>query len=351
MEHAEELWETVRRLRFFSEKLQSSSVIPQLGMKPTDIGQLLAGLVLEIEDYSPITLQVSLNTAPSLPLARASEDSLRTAIFFLIESVFELEPNASTLLLQAHALAQAPAERTASAPATATARGPDDDDDGEDSLHVRIDIEAIPEDGDEIRVKSPAEVIFSYNAATNLLNAQGAVVTLDHSPGLSAVASITMMAAHDDRIIDDLGIDADEEPHGFGGVLVMEGNPTIRHMLARELHKTKRNVIVCADGIAAASLFDATPERFELLILEQESRRMPGEILALKALQQNPDLKVILVTPAPGSPIRGELRAHPDLRVLHKPFGLMEFRETMGRSLGPAPVSVPATGSTAAKAL
>ncbi len=321
-EHAEELWETIRRLRFFSEKLQSSSTVPDLELRPTNVGKLLAALVLEIEHYSNVTLQVSLSTAPSLPRARTNVEALRTAMLFLIESVFDLEPNASTLLLQAQA-----------------------EEIEDDKLVVRIDIEAAPEDGEEIRVKSPPEILFSYLAARNLLHAQGAGITLDHSPGLSAVASITLEATPQDAAsgeYDDADSEGDsdtglERPHQFGGVLIMEGNPTIRHILARELHKTQRNVIVCADGVAAASLFAATPERFELLILEQESRRLLGEQVALRALAAKPELKILLISPAPGAPIDTELAARTHLKVLRKPFGLMELRDSLSSTLGPRP--------------
>lgn len=315
-EHAEQVWETVRRLRFLSEKLQCASLVPPFEMQPTDVRQLLGNLVPEIENYAAVSFQVSLATASSLPMAMAQPEALGKAVLFLIESVFELEPNASKLAVQAQSQSG-----------------------DHDELVVCVDIEAHNEDDDEdeVRVASSSETMFSLLAAQNLLQAQGAEVSLRHTPGLNATASITLEATSSADAEPPSGLD-EETPHQFGGVLVMEGNPTIRHMLARELHKTERNVIVCADGVAATSLFEATPERFEALILEQESRRIDGQQVALRALATRPDMKIVMITPAPGTTLTPELASHENLRIIHKPFGMMEIRESLGSLLGPAPL-------------
>ena len=101
--------------------------------------------------------------------------------------------------------------------------------------------------------------------------------------------------------------------------------------------------------MAANSLFDATPERFELLILERESRRVRGEAVALRALRERPELKILLITPGPGIAINPELATHPELRVLHKPFGLMELRDALTQTLGPDPRRVRRRGSAVAE--
>ena len=108
-----------------------------------------------------------------------------------------------------------------------------------------------------------------------------------------------------------------------------------RSLVAREMEKTGRRVFCCADGAAARSLFSATPERFELLILDREARRQPGAVLAAEALSKSPELKILLLgtEPRPGE------EPGPDLgqgcRVLHKPFGITELRDAVGYLLGP----------------
>lgn len=334
---AEQLWEAVRRLRFFSEKMQSFSQVPQLVMEPTRVDHLLSALALEIEDYSNGTLQVQLHLAPSLPMAMANLDALRTAVLFLIEGVIELEPQASTLQLQAQSYSDdgdEDAEEGADGPEEAGA-----------DLMVRIDIEAVLDGPVEVSEARRPEIQFSYLAARNLLRAQDARFTIDHCPGLNAVASITLRAAEAEQASEALAAMPQfevvaEEPapiHQFRGVLILEGNPTIRDMLTRELDRSVRNVINCADGLAARTLFTVTPERFELLILELESRRMRGDSLALWALEQCPDLSIVLLSPGKGARIKRELLSHPRLRVLHKPFGIMELRDSLMGLLGPDP--------------
>ena len=320
-ERAEKLFDCVIQVRLFSEKMQSFSQVPQKEMEPTDIRELLTSLVCQIEDLARGRVQVSLSIAPSLPLALANPRALRNAILFLIQCVLDLEPNASTLLLQAQSK----------------------ENDKDDTLCVCIEIEAVPEEDAEIASISQPSFEFNYLAASRILQPQVKSFTLDHASGLNAISSFTLAAT--EQLSPD-GASVHEEdsspgalfgPHVFGGVLVLEGNRMILDMIARELDRTRRNTVVCADGIAARTLFDATPERFELLVLEKESKLLGGEAVALHALQGNPELGIVLITAGPRSEIHPELATHPRLAVLHKPFGLNELRSILEDALGPHP--------------
>lgn len=339
-ERAEQLWESVRRLRFFCEKMQSFSRVGELEMEPTNVRVLLAALALEIEDYSSGCLQVGLHIAPSLPFAMANSNALRVSILFLIEGVLELEPDANSLVLQARS---------------------EEGDHGE--LSVRIDIEAILDEGSPHSEQPTPLIRYSYLAARNLLAAQGASFTLDHIPGLNAFANVTLTATnqpvgawsedlssdsdatsetHQESLSEDSGENIPQPnrvEHHFGGVLIMESNPTIRDMLARELAKTRRNVVACSDGMAARTLFEATPERFEVLILERESRRLRGEELARLALAKDPNLRILMIHPGPGITSAPDLAGHPGLTILHKPFGLMELRGCLAEVMDAKPRS------------
>lgn len=343
-QRAEQLWESVRRLRFFSEKMQSFSKVDELEMAPTNVRLLLAALALEIEDYSSGCLQVELHVAPSLPFAMANAEALRVSVLFLIEGVLDLEPDSNSLILQARA---------------------EEGDNNE--LSVRIDIEAVLDEGFQHEDEPAPLTRYSCLAARNLLAAQKASFTLDHTPGLNALASISLDAtdqphtAWSEEPIDEDGSQADgldgqpsnsatQRPtratHHFGGILIMESNPTIRDMLARELAKTRRNVIACADGMAARTLFEATPERFEVLILERDSRRLRGEQLARIALAHDHRLRIVMIHPKPGIRTAPDLRDHPGLVVLHKPFGLMELRNCLAEVTGLGPAGDPPVQST-----
>jgi DNA-binding response OmpR family regulator len=122
-------------------------------------------------------------------------------------------------------------------------------------------------------------------------------------------------------------------------------------MLTHDLRRLGRNVIACDEGKAAQSLFSATPERFELLILEQDARRLSGEELAAQALRDWPDVRVILLTSRP-SRHHARTESTPDPRCVRipKPFGLMELRSVIGELLGSVPTTRPGSGDASGKA-
>ena len=159
---SERLWESVRRLRFLSEKMQSFASVGQLKSRPTRIRPVLQALVHEIEDYAGASLQVSLSTAPSLPMALADADALRLALLFLIEAVLTLEPHTPSLTISAQTEL-----------------------DEEMDAEVLVELEAEAEDS--AGPEPDGDIRFSYVAARNLLEAQGAWVSLMHRPGLSVV--------------------------------------------------------------------------------------------------------------------------------------------------------------------
>jgi CheY-like chemotaxis protein len=372
--HAERLWESVRRVRFFSEKLQAFAHAEEVTLSPTRVTPVLRALIHEIEDYAGGSLEVALNTAPSLPMALVDADTLRSALLFLVETVLSLEPSTPGLNIDAQTELS-------------------EDKDGE----VLIEIQAESEDQAEESDSDAADIRFSYVAARNLLESQGAWVSLTHRPGLSVVASVALKAttstdapAAATAAAPDVaaataaeaaetaaaeaaeataaasetavaGVAAATTPvgtpgevlsHQFGGILVLDRNPGIREMLTAELRRLGRHVIACDEGKAAQSLYSATPERFELLILEQDARRLSGEALAAQALAARPDVRVILLTS--GSRRRGTgPTLAPDGRCVRipKPFGLMELRGVIGELLGPGPETAPVAGEASGKDL
>ena len=54
---------------------------------------------------------------------------------------------------------------------------------------------------------------------------------------------------------------AAEPQHAYGGILIVEDDPAVRTVVAREMEKTGRRIFSCPDGAAARSLLLATPER------------------------------------------------------------------------------------------
>ena len=106
---------------------------------------------------------------------------------------------------------------------------------------------------------------------------------------------------------------------------MLEGDPTVRALLANELKACGRAVFACADGAAVRSLMQATPQRFELLVVDRPSRLDNGD--AELAARLCPDLKVFVLSDATEDDANNQLigRAH----RLKKPFGLQDLRRAL----------------------
>jgi hypothetical protein len=189
---------------------------------------------------------------------------------------------------------------------------------------------------------SMATFELEHGAARNLVAAMGGTMQLLHRPGQSARALVRLRCAaatregHPAPVIAETPAPPPElvgptPRHAFGGVIVLEEDPGLRRLLAEELRASGRNVVACPDPMAARTLLNATPERFELLILANEGRPAGREVAA-EALARYPDLKVCLLGGA-----GDEEKLPPALaeRVhrLQKPFGVPELRATLGRLL------------------
>ncbi|MCA8975214.1 MAG: response regulator, partial [Planctomycetes bacterium] len=116
--------------------------------------------------------------------------------------------------------------------------------------------------------------------------------------------------------------------HHFGGVLVLEDDPELREMIAYEIRGTGRKLISSVDGASARSLIEATPERFELAIVEHDARIESGSEIARLLSERCPGIGIVLLTTQPGVGIRG-LAAGARLFEIAKPFGVMELREAL----------------------
>ena len=122
---------------------------------------------------------------------------------------------------------------------------------------------------------------------------------------------------------------AAEAPHNFGGALVLESDPTLRAVLSRELKASGRAVFACADGASAHTFLQATPDRFELLIVDDAHQLDEHTPLARTIREQVPDLKICLIAPNPATPPS----TWPALHCLEKPFGVHELRRKLASIL------------------
>lgn len=176
-------------------------------------------------------------------------------------------------------------------------------------------------------------------AAGHLIRGHGGELALSHLPGRSIRAVLRWPLAVRTAEADAAVAKATEpelEPapagHRYGGALLLEADAAVRDLLSRELKATGRAVFACADGAAARSFLLATPERFELLIVDHPERLEDDQALAATIRAVAPRLSILVL--APVSP--PALLAWPDLRSVAKPFGVHELRRALA--------SIPAAG-------
>jgi CheY-like chemotaxis protein len=124
---------------------------------------------------------------------------------------------------------------------------------------------------------------------------------------------------------------ADTAPaeHVYRGALVLEADPSVRAMVASELKATGRAVFACADSCSARTFLEATPDRFEILIVDHPQRLAGADALAATIRTVAPALKIFVL--APYTPAAGE--AWPRVHHIRKPFGVHELRHALASVL------------------
>lgn len=77
-------------------------------------------------------------------------------------------------------------------------------------------------------------------------------------------------------------------------ILVAEDETSVRELLALSLRGRGHDVQAVADGSQALTALDA--DRFDLLITDIVMPIVDGIALSLKASQQNPDMRILMMT-------------------------------------------------------
>lgn len=303
---AEQLWGAVRRLRALSEKIQfaiGSNVLRRGSLAVEDV---LASVQHELDDWSYGRFQVAVDVAQSLPEVCANANALRRALLYLVEVLFAKEPSAGKLTMRAAINIAEDAQTVV--------------------LHIAVEVEETL----SAQAPHPAQIELAEAAARNLLAALDAEWTLEHIPGMEVSAWIALPVATEDSE-EPAGPSPSGDSHEFGGVLILESDPAVRFMVGQELERTGRQVLLCADGTAARALWRATPERFELLIVDPRGRREMGDQLAADALTTK-GVRIILLGvsdhPALAAAVSGP---QPRVVIVPKPFGLMELRDALAQ--------------------
>lgn len=304
---AEALLTEVQRLRTLHGKLLAFGHARAIEPGATAFDELLPSLVGDLEAMQ-LGLELHREGASQLPPIAAGPTTVRDALLFLFAAMLRVERGATHL-----AIATEPCllgETTAV----------------QIQLALEWRTEALPQPGN---LATDASYALEVEAAQHLIHAHGGKLRLAHLPGRSVRAIVLWPAARSGQGSTPAGPGAQTPIHRYGGALVLESDPAVRAMLGRELKATGRAVFACADGAAARSFLEATPDRFELLILDHPDRLDSGDALGATIRAVAPDLKIFVLTASPATPSA----AWPRLHHIQKPFGVHELRTALASVL------------------
>lgn len=312
---AEQLLAAVQRLRTLQQKLFAFSTDQSPSGGVCGIGDVVDNLADELQRLR-LGLEVEFAFAPDLPLVAVPPEALRNVVLFACAAMFRSESGATHLSIVA--------ERSL----------------GDDETAMRIEL-LLEWPGDPGRTPGRTthdpRVAIALEAATRLARGHGAELTMTYPPGRAVKTLIVLPAAAEtpapaavEPVTDTAKPEPEPSRHDFGGALVVEADPAVRGMLARELRHAGRAVFACADGAAARTFLEATPDRFELLIVDHHERLDKKDQLGQAVRRLAPGLKVCVLSA--GQP--GSAAQWPELCCIEKPFGVHELRRALASVLG-----------------
>jgi len=304
--YADQLCHVGRRLRALAETIQLAAGEVRVHLRPVRVEDVVLAVQHELEAASCGRYQIAVDLASSVPEVATDARALTRTLLLLADVLVGREPGACKFTLRTrNSLAQ--------------------------SRHgVVLEMSAEVEENVAAEPPPPAQLTLAHEAADNLLEALGAQWTLSVERGVGAAATILLPAAPPEETAAPAPDSDPPARHDFGGALVLETDPAVRHMVGRELERTGRQVFLCADGVAARALWRATPERFELLVVAAQGGRLPGEALVAEALEVQPATRAVLLGHTAVPALQAAAAApSPRVTVVPQPFGLMELRDAL----------------------
>lgn len=298
----------VQRLRTLHGKLLAFGRARGREPGSTAFEALLPSLVDDLQQLQ-LGIELRREGLAQLPPLAAGPTAVRDALLFLCRALLRAERGATHLAIAT--------EPCLLGEATAV----------QIQLALEWRSEAVPPAGE---LASDLSYALDVEAARHLIETHGGRLRTAHLPGRSVRAIVRWPAAEPARS-QPAADPAQGQAHHYGGALLLESDPAVRAMLSRELKATGRAVFACADGEAARSFLAATPDRFELLILDDAQRLASGDALAATIRASTPELKVLVLSPLPAT----RPADWPRLHALPKPFGVHELRDALATLLSP----------------
>jgi CheY-like chemotaxis protein len=317
---AEAMLNSIDRLRVLHTKLIAFGGGRPVVHGTINVSELIHSLSDELQQMQ-LGLEFRWEPPDELPRIKACPDAVRDALLFACSSLLQAERGATRLTFAV--------ERSFASDVPA--------------IIIELHLEWVNV-ADSRKREDIAEYAFAldFEAARQLIESHEGSLTMSHLPGKSVHALVRLPVAvpadstYAEKIAATATSPGEEEPddyiaisHNFGGALVLESDPALRAVLAQELKASGRAVFACADGASAHTFLLATPDRFELLIVDDAHQLDEHTPLARTIRQHTPDLKICLLSQS--TELSSE--AWPDVHYLQKPFGVHELRRTLASIL------------------
>ena len=308
---AEEIMLSISRLRGLHSKLVAFGGARRTESGTTNITELIGSLSENLQQMQ-LGLELRFDPPAAPPLVDACPNAMRDAMLFVCSALLKAERGATRLTFSV--------ERSFAS--------------DHPQIIAECNLERIQVDRDRTK-ESISEVEFALDleAGRQLVRSFGGKLSISHLPGKSVQAVVQLPMTVPKELV--AATPMEQEPHGkppadikahsFGGALVLESDPALRAVLSRELKASGRAVFACADGASAHTFLQATPDRFELLIVDDPHQLAEHTPLARTIREQTPDLKICLMAPSAAAAID----SWPDLHCLEKPFGVHELRRKL----------------------
>lgn len=320
---AERFLGAVQRLRDLHAKLVSYGTEASPSGGTADFREVVDGLKEELQ-HLRLGLELDTELPADLPVLACSPSIARNILLFACSAMFRSEPGATNLTISA--------ERSLV--------------ENEPRLRIEMLLEWVvdPRDGAH-PAPHESDVALAIEAARRLAEGHGGRIRMDRladrviRTSLRLPASVRPQESEPETVQPRTGAlhvraGAAAQQHDFGGALVVEADPDVRAMLARELRARGRAVFACADGSSARTFLEATPQRFELLIVDQEHRLEDRDALGETIRRLTPELKICVLGPAAQAAASDATApAWPEVCRLQKPFGVHELRRALASVL------------------
>lgn len=319
---AEALLASVQRLRTLHNKLAAfgHAARPARGATTTAIQPLIARLRDELQTLQ-LGLELRWEPPQHLPEIAIAADVAHDALLFLCGAMLRAERGATHLSIACE---------------TCFANE-------EPSVQLELVLEWITEgNAPAVALLDDPTFTLDLEAANQLVAGHGGELTIHHLPGRAVRAVVRWPLGQPELVAADLvegfrpvPIPQPAEPvrgraeHRYGGALVLESDPAVRAMLANELKSAGRAVFACADTTSARTFLEATPDRFELLIVDHPQRLDGGDALAATIRAVAPGLKIFVLSAGP----HAASESLPGLHHIQKPFGVHELRHALASVL------------------